>query len=225
MKRKISLRHSLACAVSAAVLLNAVPAFAADTSTSTEGTINQTTPVDGTQLDRNISQPNAFGEDPAERSEGMDNRTTSTDPSYPSEDMTGRQPGIVGEDINPIDATRRGALVNSADGHHQVQLSTGDDQLQPVAAKTLVDREVVNLQNKPIGEVEEVIQGPNGIAALVVEAGGFMGIGEKEVMIPLDQVRLSGSQLIWESQMGAQELKDSQEYRFEENRYSTISDD
>lgn len=221
MKRFISLRSSLACAISAAVLFNAVPSIAADDSAG--GTMNQTTPVDATQRDRNISQPNSFGEDPAERSDSIENRTTSDD-SYPAgRDTMSNESGIVGTDQS-ADSTR-GALVNSADGSQQIQLSTGENQLQPVAARSLVDRKVVNLQNKAIGEVEEVVNGPNGIAALVVEAGGFMGIGEKEVLIPLDEVRLSGNQLIWESQMDASQLKDSQQHRYEDNRYSTISDD
>jgi RimM protein, required for 16S rRNA processing len=221
MKRFISLRSSLACAISAAVLFNAVPSIAADDSAGS--TINQTTPVDATQRDRNISQPNSFGEDPAERSDSMENRTTSDD-SYPAgSDTTSNQSGIVGTD-QPSDVTR-GALVDSADGSRQIQLSTGESQLQPVAARSLVDRKVVNSQNKPIGEVEEVVNGPNGIAALVVEAGGFMGIGEKEVLIPVDEVRLSGNQLIWESQMDAAQLKDSQQYHYEDDRYSSLSDD
>ncbi len=219
MKRFISLRSSLACAISAAVLFNAVPSMADDSA----GTMNQTTPVDATQRDHNISQPNAFGDDPAQRSDTMENRTSSDD-SYPAgRDATDNQSGIVGTDQSS-DSTR-GALINSADGSQQIQLSTGENQLQPVAARSLVDRKVVNLQNKAIGEVDEVVNGPNGIAALVVEAGGVMGIGEKEVLIPLDEIRLSGNQLIWESQMDASQLKDSQQYRYEEDRYSTVSDD
>jgi hypothetical protein len=194
MKRSIFLRSSLACAISAAVLFNAVPSMAAEDSA---GTTNQTTPVDATQRDHNISQPNAFGEDPAQRS--LENRTSSDDSH-----------------------STHGAV--SVDGKRQIQISTSDNQLQSLDAKTLEDRKVVNLQNKTIGEVEEVVSGPNGAPALVVEAGGVMGIGEKEVLIPLDEVRLSGNQLIWQSQMDASQLKDSKQYSYDEDRYSSISD-
>jgi hypothetical protein len=194
MKKSIFLRSSLACAISAAVLFNAVPSMAAEDSTG--GTINQTTPVDATQRDHNISQPNSFGEDPAQRN--LENRTSS--------DNSHSAHGAVG-------------------AKRQIQISTGDDQLQSIDAKALEDRKVVNLQNKAIGEVEEVVAGPNGVPALVVEAGGVMGIGEKEVLIPLDEVRLSGNQLIWQSQMDASQLKDSEKYHYEDDRYSSISDD
>lgn len=227
MKRpiKTSLRHSLACAVSAALLLNAAQVIADDVDAG--DTYNQATPVSNTQRDHNISQPNSFGSDPADdearrqesRAADATNERDSSDLGITGSDTT--QPG--GSTLG--DSATRGALVNNADGSHQINISTGENQTQPVMVRALVDRKVVNLQNKEIGEVEEVVQGPNGAASLVVEAGGFMGIGEKEILVPLDEIRLSGNQLIWETEKGASELRDTEEYRYEEDRYSTVSDD
>lgn len=215
---KSSLRRSLACAVSAALLLNAAQVLA-DNSVDAGDTYNQATPVGNTQRDHNISQPNAFGDDPANAEARQENRAADAtqDDSLDT--------GLANDNMQRSENATRGAIVDAADGSRQLQISTGDNQMQPVVASALVERKVHNLQNKEVGEVEEVVQGPDGTASLVVEAGGFMGVGEKEIIVPLDEVRLSGSQLIWETQKGASELKDAEEYRYEEDRYSTIADD
>lgn len=215
---KSSLRRSLACAVSAALLLNAAQVLA-DDSVDAGGTYNQATPVGNTQNDHNISQPNAFGDDPANVEVRQENRAADATQDDSSDT------GLANDNMQRSENATRGAIVDAADGSRQLQISTGDNQMQPVVASALVERKVHNLQNKEVGEVEEVVQGPDGTASLVVEAGGFMGIGEKEILVPLDEVRLSGNQLIWETQKGASELKDAEEYRYEEDRYSTIADD
>lgn len=216
---KSSFRRSLACAVSAALLLNAAQALA-DDSVDAGDTYNQSTPVGNTQRDHNINQPNAFGDDPADAEARQENRAADAT----QDDAT--DAGLANDNMQrPSENATRGAIVDSADGSRQLQISTGEGQMQPIVASALVERKITNLQNKEVGEVEEVVQGPDGSASLVVEAGGFMGIGEKEILVPLDEIRLSGSQLIWETQKGASELKDAEEYRYDENRYSTVADD
>lgn len=216
---KNSFRRSLACAVSAVLILNAAQALAED-SVDAGDTYNQATPVGNTQQDHNINQPNAFGDDPADAEARQQNRAADATQNDASNS------GLANENMQqPGENATRGAIVDSADGSRQLQISTGDNQMQSVVASALVERKVHNLQNKEVGEVEEVVQGPDGSASLVVEAGGIMGIGEKELLVPLDEVRLSGNKLIWETQKGASELKDAEEYRYEEDRYSTIADD
>lgn len=214
-----SFRRSLACAVSAALLLNAAQVLA-DDSVDAGDTYNQSTPVGNTQRDHNINQPNAFGDDAADAEARQENRAADVTQDDASD------AGLANDNMQrPSENATRGAIVDAADGSRQLQISTGEGQMQPIVASALVERKITNLQNKEVGEVEEVVQGPDGSASLVVEAGGFMGIGEKEILVPLDEIRLSGSQLIWETQKGASELKDAEEYRYEENRYSTIADD
>ena len=214
-----SFRRSLACAVSAALLLNAAQVLA-DDSVDAGDTYNQSTPVGNTQRDHNINQPNAFGDDAADAEARQENRAADTTQDDASD------AGLANDNMQrPSENATRGAIVDAADGSRQLQISTGEGQMQPIVASALVERKITNLQNKEVGEVEEVVQGPDGSASLVVEAGGFMGIGEKEILVPLDEIRLSGSRLIWETQKGASELKDAEEYRYEENRYSTIADD
>ena len=61
----------------------------------------------------------------------------------------------------------------------------------------LEDVDVIGPNGEEIGEVEEALTDANGkLVALSVEAGGFLGIGEKEVVIGLDQVRFEGGKIL-----------------------------
>lgn len=106
-----------------------------------------------------------------------------------------------------------------------VHLSSGQDQLQEVPVDALIDRKIANMQGKTLGEVEAVVRSQDGSPGLLVEAGGFMGIGEKEIVVPLNAVRLTGNQLIWETQLDAAQLKDLQEFHYDERRFSSVADD
>jgi len=52
------------------------------------------------------------------------------------------------------------------------------------------DMDVYGPDGKEIGEIEEVLEDSNGqIRAVVVEFGGFLGFGDTEVIVPLDQLQ------------------------------------
>ncbi|HEX8376038.1 MAG TPA: PRC-barrel domain-containing protein, partial [Geminicoccaceae bacterium] len=74
------------------------------------------------------------------------------------------------------------------------------EQLQVAAlgvnAGRLEDMEVVGADGKELGTVEEVLADPAGqVVAVTVEAGGFLGVGAKEVVVQLDQLRLAEDRL------------------------------
>lgn len=60
----------------------------------------------------------------------------------------------------------------------------------------LDDMDVVNAQGDEIGEVEDVLMEGGEIAGVAVEVGGFLGIGDKTVVVPLDQLSLQGDDLV-----------------------------
>jgi sporulation protein YlmC with PRC-barrel domain len=58
------------------------------------------------------------------------------------------------------------------------------------------DMDIVGPDGSEVGEVEEVLVNAAGQAAAVAaEVGGFLGVGEKEVIIPLNQLQVSGDDL------------------------------
>lgn len=59
-------------------------------------------------------------------------------------------------------------------------------------ASKLIGVDVYNNQNEKIGEIDELIMTSNGqISGAVIGVGGFLGMGERNVMVPLNQLRFS----------------------------------
>jgi sporulation protein YlmC with PRC-barrel domain len=57
---------------------------------------------------------------------------------------------------------------------------------------SLIGRSVVNADNESIGEVNDLVTDQNGkIIAVVIGAGGFLGIGEKDVAIRFEDIKLA----------------------------------
>jgi len=57
----------------------------------------------------------------------------------------------------------------------------------------LEDMDIHGSGGERIGEVDEVLMTPEGkITAVSVEVGGFLGIGDKEVVMELNQLRREG---------------------------------
>lgn len=89
------------------------------------------------------------------------------------------------------------ALAQGAAG--DLREAEDDDMVVQALGKTvdeIEDMDVYGPGGAEIGEVEEVLVDASGQpAALAVEVGGFLGIGEKNAAIQLDQLRLEGDRL------------------------------
>jgi hypothetical protein len=58
-----------------------------------------------------------------------------------------------------------------------------------VSAKALLTESVKNAANETIGDINDVlISGDGKVAAVIVGVGGFLGMGEKNVALPYDQL-------------------------------------
>jgi sporulation protein YlmC with PRC-barrel domain len=70
------------------------------------------------------------------------------------------------------------------------------------AKRDLFDKAVVNDKNEKIGKVDDLIMSPskdsNTPAATfaIIGVGGFLGIGKRDVAIPMEQLKLQNKQLI-----------------------------
>lgn len=69
------------------------------------------------------------------------------------------------------------------------------------AERDLFDKSVVNDKKDKIGEVEDLIISPSKASNTplatyaIIGVGGFLGIGERKVAIPMEQLKLQGKQL------------------------------
>lgn len=58
----------------------------------------------------------------------------------------------------------------------------------------LWNKSVYNAQGKSIGDLKDVLIGPDGrIQAMVIGVGGFLGLGEKNVAVDYDYLQKNGS--------------------------------
>lgn len=70
------------------------------------------------------------------------------------------------------------------------------------AKRDLFDKTVVNDKKDKIGEVEDLIISPSKAGNTptatfgIIGVGGFLGIGERKVAIPMDQLKLQNKQLV-----------------------------
>ena len=58
--------------------------------------------------------------------------------------------------------------------------------------KNLIGKDVYGANGKEIGEINNLLIGPDGrVHAAIVEFGGFLGIGEHKVAVPWDQLNVT----------------------------------
>lgn len=60
-----------------------------------------------------------------------------------------------------------------------------------LTTENLNDADVYGLNNEEIGEIEDFVVDANGqITGAIIEVGGFLGLGEKEVLVPMDRLQI-----------------------------------
>lgn len=69
-------------------------------------------------------------------------------------------------------------------------------QPQSLTVSRLDRMKLYNVQGNELGDVERVVQGPDGKQYIVIGSGGFLGMGEKHVAIPVERVTMRGDRLI-----------------------------
>jgi len=58
-----------------------------------------------------------------------------------------------------------------------------------LSTKELLNKNVTNAANESVGDINDILISSDGkIAAVIVGVGGFLGLGEKDVALPFDQV-------------------------------------
>lgn len=83
-----------------------------------------------------------------------------------------------------------------------------DQTLSQAKAKDVIGKEVVNADGKKIGKVSEVAHHePDNALQLVVKTGGHLGLGEKHIAVPLDQVRMQGNEIHLKQELSQSQIE------------------
>lgn len=103
-------------------------------------------------------------------------------------------------------------------GPQSLQLAQA--QNSGVDAKKLIGRDVKNMQNETIGEIESVhINGAGKVDAVVVSVGGFLGVGERLVAISWSELQIApnGEKVV--VNMTKDQLKAQAPYQYADQKY------
>ena len=77
--------------------------------------------------------------------------------------------------------------------HPQAMKSPAGNEALATAGEALVGRDLYGADDEKIGAVDKVVMGPNNRASSVlVDIGGFLGMGAKTVAIPVSQLQAEG---------------------------------
>jgi len=73
--------------------------------------------------------------------------------------------------------------------------TTADTSGPGFLASKFIGKTVYSTNNENVGDINDLLVGPNGqVKAAVVGVGGFLGIGEKDVAVPLDKLSMTKDQ-------------------------------
>ena len=87
---------------------------------------------------------------------------------------------------------------------------TGDQ----IRAQDVIGTGVVNNKGDKVGKITDLVIDQNKIEYAVVSVGGFLGIGDKDVAIPLDQLKLGKDKSYLLSAETEDQLKQMPEYQY-----------
>ena len=92
-------------------------------------------------------------------------------------------------------------------------------QAEEMRASKLIGTTVVNTANERIGDINEIVLGKDGkVAAVIVGVGGFLGMGEHEVAVNFNSIRMSRDQsdnLVVTMNATKDVLKDAPQWRWD----------
>lgn len=96
-------------------------------------------------------------------------------------------------------------------------LTTQDDQEYRAASVIGVD--VINAANDTIGEIDDIIlDADDKVVGVLVSVGGFLGIGEKWVGLPIDQVEFGEEEETARAEYTSEQLESAPDFATKEDQ-------
>jgi sporulation protein YlmC with PRC-barrel domain len=82
---------------------------------------------------------------------------------------------------------------------------------------SLMNREIYNLRGNWVGDIERVLMGEGNKLFVVVGHGGFLELGEKQVLIPMERIQVRDDRLVVQGYTDEQ-IRAMPEFRFDQAR-------
>lgn len=143
--------------------------------------------------------------------------TNPATPAAPSAQTDTMKPNATG---GATTGTSSASTMGAASGDYLTMQSETQ-----VSANDYIGKAIYNGENNSIGDVNDLILEQNGgIAAVVVGVGGFLGIGEKDVALPMSKVTMNrddNNQVRLTTTETAEMLKAAPEFKTLDDQAST----
>lgn len=100
-------------------------------------------------------------------------------------------------------------------GSQQQTASAESGDLEGIRAQAneLIGKDVINQDGDQVGELTNLVISPeDGSVYAVLSVGGFLGIGDKEIAMPLDRLQLQGENVTLMSQKDEEQLENMPDY-------------
>jgi sporulation protein YlmC with PRC-barrel domain len=136
-------------------------------------------------------EPATDAEAPAEDMAAAPAEEPATDAEAPAEDLAAAP---AEEPATDAEATAEEQVAASTEADTGMTAEGGfvTFSADQVRASTLIGQEVFGPDDQSIGEISDlVLQEEGDTRAAIIDVGGFLGVGEKEVAIPFDQLEVS----------------------------------
>lgn len=97
-------------------------------------------------------------------------------------------------------------------------------EFRTMRGEQLIGKSVYNPAGDRVGEIDEIVVNRNSRATgAVVGVGGFLGVGEKKVVVPFDNMRMQGDRIVApgltkDGVTGMSAYQSDGYYRYERNR-------
>lgn len=86
------------------------------------------------------------------------------------------------------------------------------DQLGEMSAEQVIGKDVVNLRGEDVGEVEDIVLDQDKAVFAVISVGGFLGMGDKNVAVPVKELKLGENDVIMMSETTEEQLENMPAY-------------
>lgn len=111
---------------------------------------------------------------------------TTQQKTMPADNNTAQQPTPTDENKSSAEAPA------AATGSSVIVSEAALSGIQPWTANEFIGKTVYTTSAENVGEINDLVFGNDGkIVGVVIGVGGFLGIGEKDVLVSLDSIRMT----------------------------------
>lgn len=114
---------------------------------------------------------------------------------------------------NPAEAAEQSASYDEWTAREMERIKSAEPVTEaagPFRAEQMIGADVRNLENENLGEIEDVVLAKEGGASFVVLShGGFLGLGEKEVAVPFDKLKVAGDRDVFYVDMTEEQIENA----------------